>query len=59
MKLASWNVNSINLRKEKVLNWITSQNIDILGLQEIKCEENKFPREFFLEKNFHVEIIGQ
>ena len=59
MKLASWNVNSINLRKEKVLNWITSQNIDILGLQEIKCEEDKFPKEFFLEKNFHVEIIGQ
>ena len=44
MKLASWNVNSINLRKEKVLNWITSQNIDILGLQEIKCEEDKFPK---------------
>ncbi len=59
MKLASWNVNSINLRKEKVLNWLTSQNIDILGLQEIKCEEDKFPKEFFLEKNFHVEIIGQ
>ena len=59
MKLASWNVNSINLRKEKVLNWITSQNIDVLGLQEIKCEEDKFPKEFFLEKNFHVEIIGQ
>ena len=59
MKLASWNVNSINLRKEKVLNWITSQNIDILGLQEIKCEEDKFPKEFFQEKNFHVEIIGQ
>ena len=59
MKLASWNVNSINLRKEKVLNWITSQNIDILGLQEIKCEEYKFPKEFFQEKNFHVEIIGQ
>jgi exodeoxyribonuclease-3 len=59
MKLASWNVNSINLRKEKVLNWITSQNIDVLGLQEIKCEEDKFPKEFFQEKNFHVEIIGQ
>ena len=52
MKLASWNVNSINLRKEKVLNWLISQKIDILGLQEIKCEEDKFPKEFFLEKNF-------
>ena len=50
MKLASWNVNSINLRKEKVLNWITSQNIDVLGLQEIKCEEDKFPKEFKIIK---------
>ena len=37
MKFASWNINSINLRKEAVLNWIITQDIDVIGLQEIKC----------------------
>ena len=44
MKFASWNINSINLRKETVLNWIIAQEIDVLGLQEIKCEEINFPK---------------
>ena len=51
MKLASWNVNSINLRKEKVLNWIITQDIDVLGLQE-KCEEANFPKRVFTDNNF-------
>ena len=51
MKFASWNINSINLRKEAVLNWIITQDIDVLGLQEIKCEEANFPK-FNIDKFF-------
>ena len=59
MKFASWNINSINLRKEAVLNWIITQDIDVLGLQEIKCEEANFPKSFFTDNNYFVEVIGQ
>ena len=59
MKFASWNINSINLRKEAVLNWIIAQDIDVLGLQEIKCEEANFPKSFFTDNNYFVEVIGQ
>ena len=59
MKFASWNINSINLRKEAVLNWIISQEVDVLGLQEIKCEEANFPKSFFTDNNYFVEVIGQ
>ena len=59
MKLASWNINSINLRKDTVLEWIYNQNIDVLSLQEIKCETNKFPYDFFNTKGFFTEVLGQ
>ena len=59
MKFASWNINSINLRKETVLNWIIENSIDVLGLQEIKCENEKFPTDFFHEKGYFTKVIGQ
>ena len=59
MKFASWNINSINLRKETVLNWVIENSIDVLGLQEIKCENEKFPTDFFHEKGYFTEVIGQ
>jgi exodeoxyribonuclease-3 len=42
MKVASFNVNSINARLPIVLNWLKEQNIDVACLQEIKCDENAF-----------------
>ena len=34
MKIATWNINSIRLRKENVINFLKKENIDILCLQE-------------------------
>ena len=59
MKFASWNINSINLRKDAVLKWMSDENIDVLGLQEIKCETEKFPHDFFKENDYYIEILGQ
>ena len=59
MKFASWNINSINLRKDAVLKWMSDENIDVLGLQEIKCETEKFPQDFFKENDYYIEILGQ
>ena len=59
MKFASWNINSINLRKDAVLKWISDEKIDVLGLQEIKCEEEKFPQEFFKENGIILKYLAK
>jgi exodeoxyribonuclease-3 len=43
MKIASWNLNSIRVRFEKLQNWIAKEEPDILCLQELKCEEVAMP----------------
>ena len=43
MKLATWNVNSLNVRLSHVLDWLRDNPIDLLCLQETKQEDSKFP----------------
>jgi exodeoxyribonuclease-3 len=44
MKLASWNVNSLKVRLPHLLGWLAAQAPDIVCLQEIKLEDDKFPK---------------
>lgn len=59
MKLASWNVNSLNVRLEQVLAWIETNHIDILALQETKLVDEKFPLQAFQEAGLNVVFSGQ
>ena len=59
MRFASWNVNSIKIRIDTVLEWLIDKNIDVLALQEIKCEDQNFPYEKFEEKGYFSEVVGQ
>ena len=59
LKLASWNVNSLNVRLEQVLAWLDSSQVDILALQETKTPDDQFPVAAFTEKGFHVVFSGQ
>ncbi len=43
MKIATWNVNSMNVRQGHVIEWLQSQDPDVLVLQEIKQPTDKFP----------------
>ena len=43
VKLATWNVNSLNVRLSHVLDWLRDNPIDVLCLQETKQEDSKFP----------------
>jgi exodeoxyribonuclease-3 len=43
MKLATWNVNSLNVRLPHVLDWLAANQPDVLCLQETKQEDSKFP----------------
>lgn len=59
MKIASWNVNSLKVRLEQVLDWIDRQRPDVLGLQETKLTDEKFPLEAIKAAGYHVAFAGQ
>lgn len=59
MKLATWNVNSLNVRLSHVLDWLHDNPIDVLCLQETKQEDSKFPYEALKAAGYHAIHIGQ
>jgi len=59
MKVASWNVNSLRVRLEHVLEWLAAEQPDVLGLQEIKMPTDAFPAEAFRELGYHWAVDGQ
>ncbi len=59
MKIATYNVNSINARIEGFCSWLDSARPDIVLLQEIKCEFNAFPFFEIQAAGYNVKILGQ
>ena len=59
MRIATWNVNSVNARLETVLAWMEAARPDVACLQEIKCVDEKFPREPFERLGYNIETFGQ
>ncbi len=47
MRIASWNVNSLKVRMERVPEWLTYAQPDILCLQETKLSDAAFPHMAF------------
>jgi len=58
MRIATWNVNSIRARSGRVVDWLVREDVDVLGMQEIKCKPEQFPREVFEEAGYELEIHG-
>lgn len=59
MRIATWNVNSVNARLPTVLAWLEAAQPDVCCFQEIKCVDEKFPREAFESLGYNVETNGQ
>ncbi|MEL7017836.1 MAG: exodeoxyribonuclease III [Pseudomonadota bacterium] len=59
MKIATFNVNSINARLARVLEWFDAAKPDIAVLQEIKCIDEKFPTSAFEDRGYNVAVHGQ
>lgn len=59
MRIASWNVNSIRARENRVLNWLDQHQPDVLCLQELKCLEEEFPFDGFDQLGYEVSLVGQ
>lgn len=59
LKLASWNVNSLKIRLEQVLQWLDSSQVDVLALQETKLIDDNFPIAAFVDRGYHIVFSGQ
>ena len=59
MKIATYNVNSINARIENLLKWLEQEKPDIVLLQEIKTEFNSFPFFDLQAAGYEAKIVGQ
>lgn len=59
MLLATWNVNSLNVRLPHVLDWLEKQKPDVLCIQETKLMDDKFPCEAVEKAGYHCEFFGE
>lgn len=59
MRIASWNVNSAKARLPHITEWLAGDNADILLMQEIKSQDENFPRDAFTDMGWHIAVHGQ
>jgi exodeoxyribonuclease-3 len=58
MRLATWNVNSIRARVDRVVDFLQRSGTDVLAMQETKCKDEQFPREAFEAAGYEVVTSG-
>jgi exodeoxyribonuclease-3 len=58
VRLATWNVNSIRSRAERVAAWLERRDVDVLALQETKCRDDQFPEMPFAALGYEVAHVG-
>src|SRR5499427_2454529 len=59
MRIASWNVNSLNVRLPQLLGWLALKKPDVVCLQETKLENDKFPAMEFEAAGYRCAWSGQ
>ncbi|GAB1367636.1 exodeoxyribonuclease III [Azonexus hydrophilus] len=59
MKIASWNVNSLKVRLPHLLDWLAEAQPDVVCLQELKLEDQNFPRAEIEAAGYHAAFAGQ
>ena len=59
MKIASWNVNSLNVRLPHLQQWLQDFAPDVVALQETKLEDSRFPDSALAELGYRSVFCGQ
>lgn len=59
MQVATWNVNSLNVRLPQVIDWLAANPVDVLALQELKLTDDKFPALALGEAGYQAQWFGQ
>lgn len=58
MRIATWNVNSIRTRIDRVTSWLERTDVDVLAIQETKCRDDQFPLMPFHALGYDVATLG-
>lgn len=58
MRIATWNVNSIRTRVDRVVDWMVREDVDVLAMQEIKCKPEQFPATQFEDAGYELALHG-
>ena len=59
MRIATWNVNGLKVRREELMRWLQENQPAVIGLQEIKTGDAKFLNRFrdeLLKEDYHAEF---
>ena len=59
MKIATWNVNSVRARTVHLTRWLEEFRPDVALLQELKCQDDQFPRVAIEDIGYNVALLGQ
>ncbi len=54
LRIATWNVNSVRARVDRVVDWLQRAEVDVLAMQETKCADDQFPAMTFLGEGYEV-----
>lgn len=58
VRIATWNVNSVRARVERVVAWLGRSDVDVVALQETKCRDDQFPTEAVEAAGYQVAHHG-
>jgi exodeoxyribonuclease-3 len=58
VRIATWNVNSIRSRADRVAAFLQRHDVDVLALQETKCRDDQFPEMVFSALGYEVAHVG-
>ncbi|CAM3314884.1 exodeoxyribonuclease III [Dermacoccus barathri] len=58
MRIATWNVNSIRTRVDRVVAFLERHDVDVLAMQETKCKDEQFPLERFKQAGYEIAHHG-
>ena len=59
MKIATWNVNSINIRMPQLLGWLDRTDVDVVCFQETKTIDDNFPLDDLQNAGYEAAFMGQ
>ncbi len=59
LTIATWNVNGIRARLDRVLEWLGRNPVDVLCIQESKAPDDQFPAAPFEQIGYRLSLHGQ
>jgi exodeoxyribonuclease-3 len=59
MRVATWNINGLRARLDFVVHWLRARRPDIVGLQELKLSDDRFPHDALEAEGYQAAVHGQ